>query len=98
MIWCFGFFFLWLLCDFDEESQQRRETLRMMTMLAKTVQHPDTSCQSAKFLTWKSEVNEEKVCSNFEIENLLTINGFYVLLYIPNCCKLNKEAIASIEI
>ena len=41
MIWCFGFF-LWLLCDFDEESQQRCEMLRMMTMVTKTVQRPDT--------------------------------------------------------
>ena len=30
------------VCDFDEESQQWRETLRMMTMLAKTVQRSDT--------------------------------------------------------
>ena len=41
MIWCFGFFFLWLLCDFDEESQQQCEMLRMTTMVAKTVQRPD---------------------------------------------------------
>ena len=27
MIWCFGFFFLELLDDIDEESQQRREAL-----------------------------------------------------------------------
>ena len=27
MIWCFGFFFLELLDDCDEESQQRREAL-----------------------------------------------------------------------
>ena len=27
MIWCFGFFFLELLDDFDEGSQQRREAL-----------------------------------------------------------------------
>ena len=27
MIWCFGFFFLELLDDIDEGSQQRREAL-----------------------------------------------------------------------
>ena len=42
MIWCFGFFFFWLLCDCDEESQKRFEMLRMMTMVTKTVQRPDT--------------------------------------------------------
>ena len=33
MIWCFGFF-LELLDDFDEGSQQRREALANWTMLA----------------------------------------------------------------
>ena len=33
MIWCFGFFFLELLDDFDEGSQQRREALANWTML-----------------------------------------------------------------
>ena len=27
MIWCFGFFFLEILDDFDEESQQRDDAL-----------------------------------------------------------------------
>ena len=42
MIWCFGFFFLWLLCGFDEEPKQRCEALRMMTLVTKTVQRPDS--------------------------------------------------------
>ena len=33
MIWCFGFFFLELLDDFDVGSQQRREALANWTML-----------------------------------------------------------------
>ena len=42
MIWCFGFFFLWLLYGCDEEPHQQRETLQMMTVVTNTVQRPDS--------------------------------------------------------
>ena len=51
MIWCFGFFFLWLQCDLDEGSHQPREALQMLTLMTDTVQRPDNN-HIAYLVSW----------------------------------------------
>ena len=49
MIWCFGFFFLELLDDCDEESQQRGEALASLDDVGRTLGSVPTTWMPIRF-------------------------------------------------
>ena len=79
MIWCFGFFFLELLDDFDEGSQQRREALANWTMLTE-------NCAAFRHSLLKLLV------SGLESQRIITIKAIWFILQGDELSESKEES------